>query len=163
MKVVTTEELAELYDVKPPQIHAWIKEGCPIKVRGAAGRGAHQFDTKAVATWREKRAVRIATKSSDDVQVSKEEAQRRKVSAEAGLAELELAKKKGLVVDLDELERDLSGRFAEIRASLRKIPERVVLRLVGVTDEAVIKDIVLGEIDSVLQGLADGVQQPEGD
>lgn len=163
MSIVNTEQLADIYDISTAQIYKWVKDGCPVKIKGSAAKGSHQFSTKAVATWREKRAVSQATKNFDDENLTKEEAQRRKISAEAGLAELELAQKKGLVVDLAELERNLSGRFAEVRAALRKIPERVVLRLVGVTDEAFIKSTVLSEVDSALEGLADGIQQPGGD
>ncbi len=160
MSIVNTEELAQLYDISTAQIYKWVKDGCPVKDKATAAKGSHKFDTKKVSTWREKRAVSQATKNFDDELLTKEEAQRRKVAAEAGLAELELAQKKGLVVDLAELERDLSNRFAELRASLRKIPERVVLRVVGQTDETTIKSIVLTEVDTVLENLADGIQQP---
>lgn len=152
--IVETNDLMLMYGIQRPTLHAWIREGMPIYERGVQGKQQHKFDTREVIEWREKRAVNKATGDSD--RLSKEEAQRRKISAEAALAELDLAKKKGEVAELSEVEQALKNQYAELRSNLRKIPERCYLRLVGEMDEFRIKQIILSEVDSVLETLANG-------
>lgn len=151
--LLSSIELAKHYKVQRSTIYTWIKEGCPIAEQGAQGKSAHMFDSLDVAKWREKRAVQNIIGNAEVL--SKEEAQRRKLQAEASLTELELARKRGEVADLTEMQAELSHKFAEVRSAMRKIPERTVLRVVGETDEAKIKAILLQEIDSALQAIAD--------
>jgi phage terminase Nu1 subunit (DNA packaging protein) len=70
-------------------------------------------------------------------------------------AELDLAKAKGLVAPLDQIERNLARVFAEVRANMRNLPGVVVSQLIGETDERKFKQVMLREIDQVLEVLAD--------
>ena len=156
--LVDTNELAKIFGISTATVYNWAKDGCPhARVdetkRGGAVSG-YRFETREVARWREKRVLANANAKSGEV-LSKEEAQRRKLSAEAAMAELDLAKQTGDVVELSEIERKLSDQFAQLRSTLRKIPERCVIRLVGETDERRIKKIILEEVDSALELLAD--------
>jgi len=156
MKTVSTDELAELMGTHPWQVRDWMKAGCPVHKRGTGGRGkdgANQFVLKDVVGWLKDRALKAALKSSDHEIVSSEEAKRRKLAAEAALQEIELAKAKELVIDVQAVEQDLSNRFAELRSNIRKIPERVAIRLVAENDETEIKKVLLEEIDAVLEVL----------
>lgn len=152
--IVDAQQLADIYGVTKNNVYLWIKEGCPVQALGEKGKSKYEFNTRDVFKWREKRAIKMATLSND--QITKEEAQRRKLSAEAALSELELAKKKGEVAEIEEVERTMSSQFAEVRSSLRKVPERCVIRLLGETDEARVKEVILSEIDSALELLANG-------
>ena len=156
--LVDTTELAKIFGVSTQTVYNWAKDGCPHakldETKGGGAASAFRFETKEVARWREKRVLASANAKSGDT-LTKEEAQRRKLSAEAAMAELELAKKCGEVVELNEIERKLSDQFAQLRSSLRKIPERCVIRLVGETDERRIKKIILEEVDGALELLAD--------
>jgi len=152
--VVTTSELGKIMGVTHQTIYQWRKQGCPSEKRGEGTNSGHVFDTREVIKWRDKRTLRQAAEKDEDA-LTKEEAQRRKLSAEAAMQELELARKRGDVVELREIELKLSDEFAQLRSSLRKIPERCVLRLVGETDERRVKKIILEEVDSALELLVD--------
>lgn len=156
--LVDSNELGRIFGVNTQTIYKWVKEGCPGAKLDESKKGGtssgYRFETKEVARWREKRVLASVTAKSGDT-LTKEEAQRRKLSAEAAMAELELAQKTGEVADLKEIERKLSDQFAQLRSSMRKIPERCVLRLVGETDERRVKAIILEEIDGALEVLSD--------
>jgi phage terminase Nu1 subunit (DNA packaging protein) len=79
----------------------------------------------------------------------------RHVKAQADLAELALEKARGEVVPLKDIEINVGNLFAEVRANIRNLPERIVSALVGMTDERKIKEIMLEEIDLILTTLAD--------
>ena len=166
MRTVTTQEIAEMMGKHEWEIRQWIREGMPVHKKGTGGRGknaANLFLLRDVVGWLQDRALKSALRSSDNEVVSSEEAKRRKLAAEAALQEIELAKAKGLVVDLESIERDLSNRFAELRSNIRKVPERVALRLVAESEEAEIKRILREEIDAALEALTSHAAYKEDD
>ncbi len=117
------------------------------------GRGKEwKFDNSEVTSWRIDRKVAEATgaERADD-----EELRRRKLAAETELSELELAKARGDVVGVSQIERNLASLFAEIRTNVRNIPDRVVSSLIGMTSEREFKEILLREIDLVLTALSE--------
>ena len=117
------------------------------------GRGKEwQFDNSEVTTWRIDRKVAEATGTE---RADEEELRRRKLAAETELAELELAKARGDVVGVAQIERNLSVLFAEVRTNLRNVPDRVVSSLIGMTDEREFKSGLLREIDLVLAALSE--------
>ena len=79
----------------------------------------------------------------------------RLTKAQADKAEIEAAKAAREVCSMDMVGRNLANLFAEIRANLRNIPDRVVTGIVGQTDERKIKAILLREIDETLVSLAE--------
>ena len=117
------------------------------------GRGKEwKFDNSEVTSWRIDRKVAEATGAE---RADEEELRRRKLAAETELAELELAKARGDVVGVAQIERNLSSLFAEIRTNVRNIPDRVVSSLIGMTSEREFKEILLREIDLVLSALSE--------
>lgn len=74
---------------------------------------------------------------------------------QADTAEIELAKAREDVASVAQIERNLSGLFAEVRTNIRNIPDRVVSSLIGSTDEREFKTVLLREIDLVLTALAE--------
>jgi len=148
----TAVEIAKMNGVTNSTVYNWIKQGCPVAKRGAVGKGGHMLDSREVIEWRLQQERDKQTDFGENM--SKEEAQRRKLQAQAELAEIEVAKEKGQVVELEELESELADKFAHLRSRLRRIPERCVMRVIGETDERAIKDILLEEIDDVLEVLS---------
>lgn len=132
-----------------PTVDMWRKDGCPVVTMGGRGK-EWEFDTAEVATWLRERDVRAAT---GDKVTDKDELQRRKLAAETEKAELELAKAKGEVAPLDQVERAVARAFAEVRAGMRNLPQRTVSMLIGETDERRFKSVMMGEIDEVLKSL----------
>jgi phage terminase Nu1 subunit (DNA packaging protein) len=153
MKLVNSTELGALLGVHRGTISDWLKAGLPIHKKARPGeKGGHQFIMKDVVTWLESRAVNQAVGNTD--LMTADEAKRRKLSAEAGLQEIILAKRKGDVIELSDVEKKLSNSFAILRSSMLKIPDRTSMQLVGETDEEVIKQVLKQEITEALEGLA---------
>nr|DAV41215.1 MAG TPA: DNA packaging protein [Caudoviricetes sp.] len=75
--------------------------------------------------------------------------------AQADLAEIEVARARGDVVGADQLTRNLTNLFAEIRTNLRNVPGRVSSSLLGLTDERKLKTLLLAEIDQALTALSE--------
>ena len=147
MPIIDTVGLSNFFGIHRNTVFKWVKEGMPYTSH-QRGKEGYKFDSASVCKWREARALAKATSSIDEITV--DEARRRKLSAEAGLAELELAKQKSLVADLEEVERALANEYAELTSRLRKTPERCALRILGDPTEANIKKVILEEIDECL-------------
>lgn len=79
----------------------------------------------------------------------------RLTKAQADSAEIEAARSRGEVASVAQVERALSGLFAEVRTNIRTIPDRVVSSLIGMTDEREFKAVLLREIDLALNALAE--------
>lgn len=150
--VVGANELANMFGIRRGSVYQWMGEGMPVHKRGSGGV-AHEFETEDVIRWHEQRAIKNAV-GEDSSHVDINEAKRRKLLAEAGIAEINLNKEKGKVVLLEDIERELSHQFALLRSRLRKVPERCVLRVIGQKDQTEIKNIILDEIDQCLDVLS---------
>lgn len=152
---VSTAELSNFLGIHRRTIQEWVSSGCPVAHRAKLGdRGGHQFVPRDVMNWLKERAVYEATGGNDPELMSAEEAKRRKLTAEAGLQEIELAKKKATVVDIEEMYRAKAEENAELRTNMRNIPSRVAMQCVGETEKEIHR-IILEEIDIALRALAD--------
>jgi len=158
-RTVTRTGLAEVFGVAMPTIDSWVRAGCPFVQKG--GRGVEwQFDTAAVARWREQKAVADAT---GDTIVEEAELKRRKLQAETTKAELELAKARGEVAPIREFERTMAAMMAAIRQNMRNVVPRAELQLLGETDSAAFKKKLLAEIDLALTQSANAEPDIEDD
>ena len=128
---VTRQGLADIFGVSLPTIDNWVRQGCPYISKG--GRGQEwKFNTASVSTWLRDRDVEEATGGiPDDFETLK----CRKMLADAQLAELELAQKKGEVAHIEEFERMWSLAMGQLRQNILGVPQRAVLQLIGETDE----------------------------
>lgn len=145
---VTIHEAAQIHDCTVQTIRDWMRAGMPVKQRAEKGGQKHILCTVQINQWLMERELKKRFGNID--LMTADEAKRKKLTAEAALAELDLAKKTGQVVDLDVIERQLANKFANLRSIIRRIPDRVVMRLVGLKDETEIKEILLSEIDAAL-------------
>lgn len=155
-QVCNRGEVAEFFGVTPPTVDGWVRAGCPIVSKGQRGVSS-QFNTAEVANWLRMKA---REEGSGTALADESELKRRKLSAETAMAELELAKARGQVAPLDQVERMVSRAFAEVRAGLRNIPSRVVSSLIGETNERQFKRVLLEEIDQALEALANADLSP---
>lgn len=152
--IMSITEFEKFYGVNTTTIYRWIRDGMPVYRMGSKGRGAgHQFNSVDVNKWIKDKAL-AAAGSGDKHAITFDEAKRRKELANAEMAELNLAKEQGKVVDLEELERSLSHRFAEMTSRIRKVPERVVNRVLASETEVEVKEILLSELDQCLELLS---------
>lgn len=148
---VSKTELAEFFGVSATTVEHWIRVGCPFIQRGGKGK-AWKFSTADVHDWR---LDRLREEHAGSAPADEKELKNRKLAAETAKAELELAKAKGEVAPLDQVQRGMAKAFAEVKANMRNVPGRVVTLLIGETDEVRFKSVLLAEIDQALEALAD--------
>ncbi|WP_298938126.1 terminase small subunit [uncultured Ruegeria sp.] len=150
--ILNRTETADQFGIAMTTLDDWVRRDCPVVQRGGRGR-PWQFNTADLMKWRE---ADIRAQSQGVQSASADELKRRKLEAETEMAELDLAKAKDLVAPIEQIERALSKAFGEVRANLRNVvPGRAARRLVGETNQTIIKVVLLEEIDQALEALAD--------
>lgn len=150
---VNRGELAATFGVTVVTIDAWLRAGCPFDERGAGKGKPWVFDTADVAAWREARAHENASPGDDGA--DEKELKRRKLRAETGLAELELQKAAGEVAPIRDFERAHAAMFSAIRQNVMNVPQRVVVQLLGETDETAFKQKLAAELRLALETAAE--------
>ena len=147
MKLNRTE-MADFLAVAPTTLDAWTRQGCPVGSRPGQGKAA-EFDSGAVTRWWIASQVEKATKRGDADAI---EAHRsRKLSAEADLRELELAKQQGEMIHVDDIEQAFTQYSVAVRGAAMALPDRAALRLAGETDTAVIRAWLREELTGALR------------
>jgi len=159
---VNRSELAETFGKSLPTISAWVKSGCPVVERGRQGR-EWVFDTADVAGWLEQRAV--AAVEGQSVLMDIEEARRRKLVAEAIMAEADADQRLGQLILVADAVEMFSAECATIRTRLLSIPSgwspavhrcKTVAEVYSVLERAVIEALEGLSIDEpdAMAGLA---------
>jgi hypothetical protein len=90
-----------------------------------------------------------------------EEAKRRKMAAEAALAETELAQVQGRLVEADEIERAWGELVANCRAKLLSIPSKVSPEVFAAESLVEVKATLKSAILEALNELSDSEIDPE--
>jgi phage terminase Nu1 subunit (DNA packaging protein) len=150
-KIVNKRELGEVFGVSPQAIDGWLSRGCPFLKKGGPLVG-YQFDTAAVAEWRAEQ--RVAEAIGDKKPQDEENAELRKVSAEASLAELKLARELGQLVALDDVDRVWTSVLSVLRIQLLSIPSRIAAaaRETGSTEET--RQVIESALHETLNDIA---------
>ncbi|MFP4561634.1 MAG: terminase small subunit [Thiohalorhabdus sp.] len=148
-KRVNRNELAEIFGVSPPTISTWINQGCPYLQQGRKGR-QWEFDTEAVAEWRQSKALQAAQGDLEDTDY--EEAKRREMVARANMQELDLAQRRGELVPVEDVARTVGDEYARAKARLRAVPSSVAA-VVPAEVRTVVQERVSEGIDQALEEL----------
>lgn len=156
--------LAEHMGVSLPTIDRWAKDGMPVVTKG--GRGIEWvFDLGDVIRWYAQRQAEAAGGAVDDLA----EIEKRTARAKMETAELALAEARKLVAPIREFERAQAAVFAEIRTNVMNVPQRVVVQLLGCTDEVEFKQKLRAELTLALEAAAnadltlDDTEEEEGE
>jgi phage terminase Nu1 subunit (DNA packaging protein) len=141
--------LAEHMGVSLPTIDRWVKDGMPVVQRGARGI-EWSFDLADVISWYARRQAEAAGGAVDDLK----EIEKRTARAKMEQAELQLAQARALVAPIREFERAQAAVFAAIRANVMNVPQRVVVQLLGETNETAFKQKLRAELTLALESSA---------
>ena len=148
--IVNRQELSQAMGVSLPTVDKWVRDGCPVKQRGAKGVAWEFSLPDVVSWWGNKQREASASAAPTDM----EDAKLRKIAAEAEMVELELAKAKGLVAPIEEFQRVQEARNAVIRQNVLNVVQRAVLQLLGECDEATFKKKLRAELTLALETAA---------
>ena len=130
----------------------------PVLVKGR-GRGGSQYETADVIHWMNKK--NIDNLMGDAGAIDMEEAKRRKMAAEAALAETELAQVQGRLVEADEIDRAWGELVANCRAKLLSIPSKVSPEVFSAESLVQVKTTLKSAILEALNELADTQIDPQ--
>ena len=161
-KTLNRAQLAETCGVSLVTVDNWVREGCPyIKRPGRKGVSQWEFSPAAVFEWRIERERRAVL--GEVVKIDETEARRRKLAAEAGLAELELAKANGACVSIEDAQRASGQMIGAARAKLLSMPNKLC-RLVAIeSDVATCESLLRDSVEEALAELAAGLNPAEED
>ena len=150
-KIVNRTEIAAIYGHALTTIDGWVTAGCPVESGGGRGK-PKLFNTAKVAAWRE--AV-LREQLTGNLDVNEEQLKRRRMIAETERAELELAKARGEVAPIEQIERASAKVFSEIKVRMLQLPSRLAPQLVGATsNQRNIRRIVKREVEDVLESMS---------
>lgn len=148
--IVNREQLSQAMGISLPTVNTWVRDGCPVKRRGTKGV-SWEFVLSDVVAWWGNRQREAAGGAVDDIK----EIDKRTARAKMETAELALAKERGLVAPVREFERVQSAVFAQIRANVMNVPQRVVVQLLGETNEVIFKQKLRAELTLALEASAE--------
>ena len=152
-------DLARMYGVSLPCIGQWIGKGCPFVSKGGPGK-QWVFNSADVLAWREDQVAQQAMGDTRSLDI--EEARRRKMAAEAALVELDLAKRRGEVIEIEEVAGVVGDDYANVRAKLLALPTKLAPQLIGAEDLAECKSLIERGVAEALEELtADGIYSGE--
>jgi len=151
-ETVGQADICRIVGISSTTCAAWMKSGAPFIEKGAKGR-QWKVNTRELSDWLRAREVELVGAGNSDS--DERELKRRKLAAETAKVELELARVRGEVVPLKQLERALANTFAEVKTNLRSVPSRVATAILGEESETRIKAVILKEIDQALETLGD--------
>jgi phage terminase Nu1 subunit (DNA packaging protein) len=152
MAQVNRAELADILGCSLPTITSKVQRGMPYLQRGQRGK-EWAFDTADVFNWEKDQAIKDTV--GDFTAVSEDEMKMRKLAAETGKAEIELAKARGEVAPLHDMEIAWRDAVLEFKARIRLLPSRVAGQMVGLDNETEIKAVLLDEVDQSLTVLSE--------
>ena len=140
--------IAKLLMISERQVQWLTKEGIIPK----AERGRYELASavQGYIKYLKDRSVGGARDGNIDYHVEKA----RLTKMQADTAELMLAKEKGQLTTVSQVEKMVSKAFAEVRAGMRNLPGRTVSLLIGETNERRFKEVLLAEIDQALEAMA---------
>ncbi len=148
---VTKSKLAETFGTSVATVDAWLRKGCPYVEKGAKNK-PWVLDLKAVTKWVKnyKEPSRNGTSTLADLQHAKW----RLIQAKAAIAELELGKAEGLLIEMSVIKAEVEKAFSMVKKRLIALPSKVAPRLVGKTLTKM-KIILDDEVYETLTDLAD--------
>jgi phage terminase Nu1 subunit (DNA packaging protein) len=123
----------------------------PVLERGR-GRAGSKYETQDVITWMQTRQVENLIGDKIDI----EEAKRRKIAAEAALAEVELETVQKKLIPAEQIEKEWSEMIMNCRAKLLSIPAKVSPEVFAADDLTTVKVLLKQSINEALNELSVG-------
>jgi phage terminase Nu1 subunit (DNA packaging protein) len=136
MPIVDVTKVASFLNLDERRIQQLVKEGMPRETRG-------QYDPIKCAYWYIRYLQQVIEKKTvptlDGGFVGEREERVRLLRADADLREMELAKERGLLVALPDIEARLTDLVLTTKARIMAIPPRLAPELVGETSRVMIQ------------------------
>lgn len=150
--LLNREKLAECLGCSLRTIDEYRRQGMPGEAPKRPG-DQWKFDTAASVEWLRQRERQSAL--GEIATIDESEAKRRKLAAEAAMAELDLAKAEGQAVGLQDFAKAWAGMIGSARAKLLGLGSKMGPGLAIVDDAAECSSVVDLGISEALQELSE--------
>jgi len=151
---VTIRQVAEILNLTPRRVQQLVQEGLPLKVRG-------KYDQDLCVGWyiRYLQALvekKIILDSGGAVLANERDERLRLLRADADLREIELARKRGQLVAIEDVEHEMTDLILVTKARVLAVGARVAPELVGETSRVMIQAVIEKAHKEALTQLAKG-------
>lgn len=151
MPTVDVAKVASALNLDERRVQQLVKEGMPREQRG-------QYDPVKCLLWYvrylQKALERKAVPTLDGGFVGEREERVRLLRADADLRELELAKERGLLVSIADVERDMTDLVLTTKARVLAVAPRIAPELLGLTSRVMAHAIVEKGLKEALLSLS---------
>jgi phage terminase Nu1 subunit (DNA packaging protein) len=175
-RFVSILEAARLLGRDRATVSAWVSSGCPIVTEADREAGIPWgLDLGEVLRWREglaaerasaklrRRIAELEALTNGEATPPLEEARRRKIAAEARLAELELAERAAELLRAEDVAAAWVATAAAVRTRILAVPSATAQELAASGDPAECHDILESALRDALSELAAAeVAEPSG-
>lgn len=152
---VGLHEAAAILGKNITTLKTWFNLGCPVLERGGQSKKWRICPADVIA-WRENKIAQDAV--GDTSQLDYEEARRREMAAKAAMLELDLAHRRGQLVEIEYIADLVGEEYANVRARILGLPTRLAPQVAGVSALPELREIIEAGITEVLEELtADGM------
>jgi phage terminase Nu1 subunit (DNA packaging protein) len=149
--LVNRAGLADALGISVQTVDAHVRRGMPAAFRGSRGK-QWSFEVAACVGWLLEQKGKEGL--GDTTGLDLDEARRRKMAAEAALAEYDLAEKRGDVIQIDLSAKMVTEVFTSVRTRFLAIPSKLAPIMAAITTPEEARDILDGAINEALSELA---------
>jgi phage terminase Nu1 subunit (DNA packaging protein) len=139
-RIVPIKQLADILNLTESRIQQLVQEGLPKKLRG-------RYDRDQCTGWyiRYLQALvekKVIVDPGGEALASERESRLRLLRADAELREIELARERGQLVSIEDVEREMTDLILVTKARVLAVGARVAPELVGETSRVMIQAVI---------------------
>jgi phage terminase Nu1 subunit (DNA packaging protein) len=157
---VNRRQLADILGISLPTVTSWTNDGMPFTREGSKS-AEWEFDSRECIEWFAANKLKLKSRGpakganpfdeDGDGRESIEEAERRKMIANADKAEVQVAKEAGLLVPISEVASVVAEEHARVRARLLTIPNELRPKvLTFLAEDRPAAEQVLADVEEVV-------------
>ena len=150
--IVNKRQLSDILGISEETLTQFQRDATFPVLNKRRGRAGSDYETSDVIAWLERRKINNVVGNSELIDL--EEGKRRKMAAEAGLAELELLKEQGKVVEIELVADEIGEQLSNFRAKMLSIPSKVAGQVYTAKDMKEIKGILEDAIYEALNEIS---------
>ena len=145
--------ISEILDLTHRRVRQLVVDGILPK---NSERGRYELipTVRAYIHWLRDRSLYGEAKAQKENVISLDEARRRKLTAEAELAELELSKEQGKVVAIEETEISWTEVLGAVRSKILSLPTTMAAQVAVETDQKIVKELLTNAVEQALAELS---------
>jgi len=155
---VNQTKFAEIIGKSSEYVRVLVEQGMPAERSGKRGAAVLIHTEQAIAWIVHRERLKVEAELAPNGATAEAETKRLR-AAQADLAELEAAEKRGELVRAEDVQIAINETMLLLRLQMEAIASRCAAALAGMTDAAQIRHYLLGEIRQVLRAGAARLQE----